>query len=110
MILSVVMFSFVLSSCSSCNAAGVKPQASNGEFVKGEFIVLFDNKAVSIEHAKQKIQALFEEAKVDMISKNVAHIIFSENTDPGLENVRKALLKFKWIKSVEPNRIAHISV
>lgn len=94
----------------SCHAGAVKPSVTaKDNTINGEYLVVIDSSKISTAFAKKEIQTAIEKSEVKMISKNIAHIILDPKDDPGLEKIKSLLSKFKWIKSIEQNREAHIS-
>ena len=37
------------------------------------------------------------------------HIIIAPSDDPGFEQIKSLLSKFKWVKAIEQNKEVHIS-
>jgi len=94
----------------SCYAAGAAPNMTvTDNIIKGEYIVVINNTEISPSVAQKELRIAMGECEVTMISKSAAHIVFDIKNDPGLEEIKKKLSKFKWVKTVEQNKEVHIS-
>ena len=107
--IATVVTTFFLIGC-SCHAGSVKAQSPDENVVKGSYLVVIDNTIIKMDTAKQKMMGELEKCKIEKLSSSIAHIIFDKDADPGLEKVKEELNELKWIKSVEQDRVAKISI
>ena len=94
----------------SCYAGGAKPNMTvTDNTIKGEYVVVINKAEIDPLLAKKELQAAIEKSEVKMISSNVAHIILDPKNDPGLEEIKRLLSRFSWVKAIEQNKEVHIS-
>ena len=105
---SSVLAFFVLGS--SCYAGGIKPKSTvQDNTIKGEYVVVINKTEIGADAAQKELKNAIEKSEVKIISSNVMHIIIPPSDDPGLEQIKSLLSKFKWVKAIEQNKEVHIS-
>ena len=95
---------------SSCYAGGIKPNNTvQDNAIKGEYVVVINKAEIQAAVAQKELKNAIEKSEVKIISNNVMHIIIAPSDDPGFEQIKSLLSKFKWVKAIEQNKEVHIS-
>ena len=107
-VISSILTFFVLGS--SCDAGGSKPNRTvQDNAIKGEYVVVINKAAINSYAAQKELKNAIEKSEVKIISNNIMHIILAPSDDPGLEQIKSLLSKFKWVRAIEQNKEVHIS-